>query len=223
MISELAGSFIQAKYYSKGRSGKKICKITPHIMASKWTAKRCAEFFAEGTREASANYCIGYQGDIVCSVLEEDRSWASYNGNNDRQAITIECANDEIGGDWHISDATWNSLVNLCVDICHRYNFKLVYDGTPNGSLTRHNMFLNTTCPGPYLQSRFEELAETVNKRLELMDMFDTNQEYEALEYLVERGIINTPEYWKQAIETTYNVDHLIIKFANYVKEHDGK
>lgn len=220
MISELAGCFIQAKHYSKGRKGQSICKITPHIMAAKWTGKRCAEFFAEGTREASANYCIGYNGDIVCSVLEEDRAWTSYNGDNDRQAITIECANDVIGGDWHISTATWNSLVNLCVDICRRYNFKLVYDGTPNGSLTRHNMFMNTNCPGPYLQSRFEELAETVNKRLEEIEMFDTNQEYEALEYLVERGIINTPEYWKQAIETTYNVDHLIIKFANYVKTH---
>lgn len=147
MISELASYFIQAKHYSKGRNGQKICKITPHMMASKWTGKRCAEFFAEGTRQASANYCIGYNGDIVCSVLEEDRAWTSSNGNNDRQAITIECANDEIGGDWHISTATWNSLVNLCVDICRRYNFKLVYDGTPNGSLTRHNMFINTTCP----------------------------------------------------------------------------
>ena len=165
MISKLAEGFIQSNWFTEGRNGMRICKITPHIMASKWTGKRCAEFFAEGSRKASANYCIGIDGDIFCSVKEEDRSWASYNGNNDRQAITIECANDEIGGEWHISDNTWNSLINLCVDICKRYNFKLVYDGTPNGSLTRHNMFLNTNCPGPYLQGRLGELAETVNKR----------------------------------------------------------
>lgn len=167
MISELAEKFIQAKHYSQGRNGMKICKITPHIMAAMWTGTRCAEFFAEGSRQASANYCIGYEGDIVCAVKEEDRAWTSTNGNNDRQAITIECANDILGGEWHISDATWNSLVNLCVDICKRYNFKLVYDGTPNGSLTRHNMFASTNCPGPYLQGRLKELAETVNKRLE--------------------------------------------------------
>jgi hypothetical protein len=220
MVSELATKFIKAKYFTKGRHGQKICKITPHIMAAVWTGERCAEFFKGGTREASANYCIGYDGDIVCSVKEENRAWSSANANNDEQAITIECSNDVIGGDWHISNKTWDSLVNLCVDICKRYNFKLVYDGTPNGSLTRHNMFINTTCPGKYLQGRFQELADTVNKRLEESEMFDTNQEYEALEYLVERGIINTPEYWKQAIETTYNVDHLIIKFANYVKTH---
>lgn len=146
MISGLATNFIQAKYYSS-RKGMKICKITPHIMAAKWTGKRCAEFFAGGTRQASSNYCIGIDGDIACAVKEEDRAWTSSNTNNDRQAITIECANDVVSGDFHISDKTWNSLVNLCVDICKRYNFKLVYDGTPNGSLTRHNMFTSTNCP----------------------------------------------------------------------------
>ena len=43
----------------------------------------------------------------------------------------------------------------------------MTYDETPNGSLTRHNMFVNTTCPGPYLQSKFPYIAEEVNKRLE--------------------------------------------------------
>lgn len=185
MISELAEKFIQAKHYSQGRNEMKICKITPHVMAAKWTGTRCANFFAEGTRQASANYCIGYEGDIVCSVKEEDRAWTSSSGNNDRQAITIECANDVLGGEWHISDATWNSLVNLCVDICKRYNFKLVYDGTSNGSLTRHNMFWNTNCPGPYLQSRLGELAETVNKRLEAKKMIEEKliKEYGAEAY----------------------------------------
>lgn len=217
MISELAESFIQAKNYSQGRKGMRICKITPHVMAAKWTGKRCAEFFAGGTREASSNYCIGYDGDIVCAVKEEDRAWTSSNGNNDRQAITIECANDIIGGEWHISDATWNSLVNLCVDICKRYNFKLVYDGTPNGSLTRHNMFYSTNCPGPYLQGRLGELAEIVNKRLEADKMFKDGQEYEALDFLVDKGRITDKEYWKKTLDVVKNQKWIIIKWANDV------
>lgn len=217
VISELAERFIEAKNYDKGRNGMKICKITPHIMAARWSGKRCADFFAEGTRKASANYCIGYDGDIVCSVREEDRAWTSSSYNNDRQAITIECANDVTGGDWHVSDKTWNSLVNLCVDICKRYNFKLVYDGTPNGSLTRHNMFYATNCPGPYLQSRLQELAETVNKRLEDSKMFEDGQEYEALDFLVDKGRITDKEYWKKTLEVVKNQKWLIIKWANDV------
>ena len=166
--SSLTKAYIPANTsnYTKGRNGYKVCKITPHHMAGKLTGTQCAKLFQTKGRGASANYCIGYKGDIVCSVDEENRAWTSANRTNDYQAITIEVANDQIGGNWHISDAAWNSLVNLCVDICRRYNFKLNYTGDKNGSLTRHNMFAKTTCPGPYLQSRFQELADVVNAKL---------------------------------------------------------
>lgn len=167
--SSLAQGFMPAhsNNYSKGRQGYKICKITPHHMAGKLTAKRCGELFQDPNRQASANYGIGYNGEIICYVDENDRAYTSSNRANDCQAITIEVANSSTGGDWPISEASWNSLVNLCVDICRRYGFRLEYDGTPNGSLTRHNMFAATSCPGPYLQGKFPELVEAVNARLE--------------------------------------------------------
>ena len=166
--SELASKVIEAhsSNYSKGRNGQKICKITPHHTAGVLTSEQCAKIFQNESRNASANYCIGNDGDIVCCVSEENRAWTSSSRSNDQQAITIEVSNCEIGGAWKISESAWNSLVNLCVDICKRYDFKLTYDETPNGSLTRHNMFANTDCPGQYLQSRFAELADVVNARL---------------------------------------------------------
>lgn len=154
--------------YQKGRNGYKICKITPHIMAGKLTAKQCCQnIFQNPNYCASANYTIGYNGEIALNVSEEDRAYTSSNALNDNQAITIEIANIELGGNWKISDASWNSLINLCIDICKRYKFKLIYDGTPNGSLTRHNMFANKECPGAYLQSRMAELCRVVNAKLE--------------------------------------------------------
>lgn len=153
--------------YTQGRKGYKICKITPHHMAGKLTGVQCARIFQNANRNASANYCIGYDGEIVYSVEEENRAWTSSSSWNDCQAITIEVSNSSIGGDWPISDASWNSLVNLCVDICRRYNFKLDYTGDKNGSLTRHNMYANTSCPGPYLQAKLPELANEVNKILD--------------------------------------------------------
>lgn len=167
--SKLAQGFMPAhsNNYSEGRNGYKVCKITPHHMAGKLTAKRCGELFQNPSRQASANYGIGYNGEIICYVDEDNRAYTSSNKANDCQAITIEVANSSTGGDWPISDASWNSLVNLCVDICKRYNFRLTYDGTPNGSLTRHNMFASTSCPGPYLQGRFPELVEVVNAKLD--------------------------------------------------------
>ena len=169
-VSKLAsGTYIaHSNNYSKGRAGMKICKFTPHIMAGILTGKQCAvNIFQKPTRAASSNYCIGNAGDIVCSVYEEDRAWTSSSRSNDRQAITVEVSNCEIGGQWKISDAAWKSLVNLAVDVCRRYNFRLVFDGTPNGSLTYHSMFANTTCPGPYLKGKMQELANTVNAILD--------------------------------------------------------
>lgn len=163
------GAYIaHSNNYQKGRNGHRICKFTPHIMAGILTGKQCAvNIFQKSNRYASANYCIGNDGDIVCNVYEEDRAYTSSSRSNDNQAITVEVSNCEYGGDWRISDKAWNSLVELAVDVCSRYGFRLEYDGTPNGSLTRHNMFANTACPGKYLQSRFQELADTVNARLD--------------------------------------------------------
>lgn len=169
MSSLAQGAYIaHSNNYQKGRNGQKICKFTPHIMAGILTGKQCAaNIFQNPNRIASANYCIGNDGDIVCNVYEEDRAYTSSSRSNDNQAITVEVSNCEYGGDWKISDKAWNSLVKLAVDVCRRYNFRLVYDGTPNGSLTRHNMFAKTSCPGNYLQSRFQELADTVNAQLD--------------------------------------------------------
>lgn len=167
--SDLAGSIVPASEnnYTQGRRGYKVCKFTPHHMAGVLTADQCGRIFQNSGRQASSNYGIGNDGSIACYVGEENRAWTSASSSNDCQAITVEVSNSSTGGQWPISDAAWNSLVKLAVDVCKRYNFRLIYDNTPNGSLTRHNMFANTNCPGATLQSRLPELAETVNRILD--------------------------------------------------------
>ena len=61
MSSLSQGAYIaNSGNYSKGRSGYKICKFTPHIMAGILTGKQCAvNIFQRAGRQASANYCIG--------------------------------------------------------------------------------------------------------------------------------------------------------------------
>lgn len=171
--------------YTNGRKGYKVCKITPHHMAGVLSGEQCARIFQNPNRQASANYCIGNDGTIVCSVDENNRAWTSSSSSNDCQAITIEVSNSSIGGDYPVSDKAWNSLVELCVDICTRYGFKLKYDGTKNGSLTTHNMFTATACPGKYLLSRMNKLAEVVNARLDGNTNTNTTNASNSNSYLV--------------------------------------
>lgn len=142
-------------------------KITIHHMAGNLSIEACGRVFQNS--KASANYGIGSDGRIGMYVEEKDRAWSTANPENDRQAVNIEVANDERGGNWHVSDKALASLIDLCVDICKRNGIdKLTYTGDKTGNLTRHNMFIGTACPGPYLQSKFPWIAEQVNARLDV-------------------------------------------------------
>lgn len=154
-----------SKHY-RSRKGKKISKITIHHMAGNLSVETCANLF-NGSRVVSSNYGIGSDGRIGLYVDEANRAITSSSTANDSVAVTIEVANNSGSPNWTVSDKAFESLINLCVDICQRNGIKeLDYTGDKNGNLTRHNMFVATTCPGPYLQGRFSEIAETVNKRL---------------------------------------------------------
>lgn len=151
-------------HYSS-RNGKKISKITIHHMAGNLSVETCGNVFQ--TRQASSTYGVDSNGRVGLYVDESKRPWTSSNRANDEVAVTIEVANDEIGGSWHVSDKALAKTIELCVDVCKRNGIKqLVYTGTPSGNLTRHNMFTATGCPGPYLQSMFPYIAQEVNKRL---------------------------------------------------------
>lgn len=141
--------------------------ITIHHVAGNATVEALGALFANPARQASSNYGIGTDGRIACFVKEEDRSWCSGNRENDYHAITIEVANNSGEPNWTISDAAYKSLLNLCEDICRRYNFRLNFTGDKNGNLTMHKWFQATGCPGPYLESKFPAIAEEVNRRLD--------------------------------------------------------
>ena len=151
---------------SKPRNNS-IKKITIHHMAGNLSVETCGELFANRKRQASSNYGIGTDGRIALYVEEKNRSWCSSSAANDNQAITIEVANDEIGGSWHVSDKAYKSLIALCVDICKRNGIKeLIFTGDASGNLTQHNYFAATACPGEYLKSKFPDIAKEVNKQL---------------------------------------------------------
>ena len=145
-----------------------IQKITIHHMAGDLSLENLGVSFSNKDRRASSNYAIDSQGRVALYVEEQNRAWTSSSPENDHQAVTIEVANDELEGDWHVSDATFNTLIELCADVCRRNGIdRLVFTGDETGNLTTHKMFNpDTQCPGPYLEGKMEEIAGRVNERL---------------------------------------------------------
>lgn len=145
-----------------------VRKITIHHMAADDIGlKDLGNAFSKTDLRTSANYGIDRDGHVGLYVEERNRAWSSSSPENDHQAVTIEVANDTFGGDWHVSDESYDALIELCADICRRNGIEeLIYTGDAEGNLTIHKMFSDTECPGPYLESKMPEIAKAVNQRL---------------------------------------------------------
>lgn len=141
-------------------------KITIHHMAGNLSVETCGNVFQK-KGGVSTNYGIGTDGRVGLYVDEKDRSFASYSRDNDSQAVTMEVANDVIGGNWHVSDKALAKTIELCADICKRNGIeKLIWTGDKTGNLTVHRFFIATACPGEYLMSKMQYIADEVNKLL---------------------------------------------------------
>lgn len=178
-MSYTNSSLISYTVKSPNHSGTRthsIDRITPHCVVGQLTAQAVGNCFT-GTRKASCNYGIGTDGKIVLCVDEKNRSWCSSNASNDQRSITIECASDKIAP-YAMNDSVYNSLINLCTDICQRNGkTKLLWftdksktlNYTPQSDemiITVHRWFANKSCPGDWLYNRLGEVAETVTKKL---------------------------------------------------------
>lgn len=221
-------------FYSKRRSST-IDTIMIHCMAGNLSVETCGKLFQRDGRDASSNYGIGSDGRIACYVDEEYRAWTSggkdKNGNiirvngisgadMDHRGITIEVAND--GGastGWHVSDAAMKALIELCVDICKRYNIKqMLWTGNKANvgniavqNVGAHRWFANKSCPGDYLYDNMDKIAAEVNKRLS-----NSGNEDSTITLIDERirkanplyqDINDVPVYWRPAIQELLDLD----------------
>lgn len=147
------------------RQGYKVTRIIPHHQAGNLSLGTLGNVMA--SRGSSATYGIDSDGNIGQYVPESQRPWTTSSWDADCCAVTIEVANDGGAPDWHVSDKANEALINLCVDICKRNGItSLNYTGDRNGNMHMHKWYSNTSCPGPYLSSKFPYIAAEVNKRL---------------------------------------------------------
>lgn len=147
--------------YTVGRSGRKIEKIAIHHMAGILTAKQCGGIFQNGNRKASSNYGIGKDAEVGLYVDEENTSYCNSNWDSNCKSVTIETSNSSLGGDYPVSDAVLNKLIELVADIAKRNNLGKLVKGQ---NLVWHRMYAATTCPGDYLLSKMDYIAEQANK-----------------------------------------------------------
>jgi hypothetical protein len=156
-------------------------------MATKWTGATCAQYFIDNEVGTSANYCIGYNGDISCSVPEDYAGYTSGCKDADKRGITFECS-DTATNNWRIPEATQESLIKMMVDCIQRYpslGGKAVYDptdearvvaaknGTGSWDAVKGNVIVHrwttlsgSTCPEWHMMQILPDIVAEVNRRL---------------------------------------------------------
>jgi len=155
---------------------KPITKLTIHHAAGVISGANLQGWGRSPSCGASWHYGVGNDGVIGQLTDERNRPWTSSSGVNDNQAITFEIGNSTTAPNWEIGTVAWNVMIELLV-CCVRRNpgIKrkdgrpgLYFDNTPNASLTFHDMFAKTTCPGPFIRSRAaQHICDVVNARID--------------------------------------------------------
>lgn len=162
---------------TKPRQGK-IKGISIHTMAGPGSVEGCGQVFQ--TSEASSHYGIGPDGRIGQYVLEENRAWCCSH-KVDHEVVTIEVSSIQSYEEpYECTAAAFESLIDLCVDICRRNGIKKLiwkegkqYCPAFTGNWAVCNMVPHRyttdkgkSCPGNYLFGKYGEIAERVNARL---------------------------------------------------------
>ena len=173
-------SMVSYTKLSPNHSGQRthsIDRITPHCVVGQCSVETLGSIFLPTSRQASCNYGIGADGRVGMYVEEKNRSWCSSSAANDQRAITIECASDT-AEPYAFKDVVYSRLVELCTDICKRNGkTKLLWLGDKSKTLnyapksdemvlTVHRWFANKSCPGNWMYTRMDDLAEKVTAAL---------------------------------------------------------
>lgn len=145
-------NFTHKKWNS--RSGHKITRIIPHHMAGNLTLAQFNNIMASG-RQMSPTVAVFSDGTVCAYVPEEMRPWTTGGWDADCCALTLEIANDQIGGQWHISDKAYNKAVKIMAEWCKRYGIDPVYTYRGKG-INMHCDWAATECPATYMKNKIK-------------------------------------------------------------------
>lgn len=116
----------------------KTTKIAIHWVGNAGSsAKNNRDYFNNSGVSASSHYIVGLDGEIIRCVPEDEIAYTTNSANS--YSIGIENCHPDWTGKFN--DKTYNSLVELCADLCKRYKLN------PLDDLIRHYDVTKKCCP----------------------------------------------------------------------------
>lgn len=139
-------------YSRSGEKQNKIENIIVHWVGNANSSAIANRNYFENLKDthktyASSQYIIGLNGEIIRNIPENEVAFHSGSYSMNRKSIGIETCHPDWEGKFN--ESTYNSLVELCADICKRY-------GLDTSAIIRHYDVTGKECPRYYVRNEAE-------------------------------------------------------------------
>jgi len=154
--------------FGASRNGQAINGVVIHHVAGTNGLSYVAN---KNSRNSYPTYHIANSG-AVTGIVNPERRPFSTGGTPDPNAVTFEIDNSSVGGNWPISPAALDSLIDVIV--FHGSQSPRASKGFAKNkpSVTQseffiawHSQYKATACPGPFIMSQLDYIVDECNKR----------------------------------------------------------
>jgi hypothetical protein len=161
-------SGIQDNGFGGSRNGQPINGVVIHHVAGTNGLRYVAN---ANTRNSHPTYHISNSG-AVTGIVNPDRRPYSTGGTPDPNAVTFEIDNSSAGGDWPVSSAAIEALIDVIV--YHASQSPRAGKGFAKNQkavaqseffIAWHSQYSATACPGPFIMSQLDYIVSECNKR----------------------------------------------------------
>jgi Putative peptidoglycan binding domain/N-acetylmuramoyl-L-alanine amidase len=161
-------SGIQDNGFGGSRNGQPINGVVIHHVAGTNGLKYVAN---ANTRNSHPTYHISNSG-AVTGIVNPDRRPYSTGGAPDPNSVTFEIDNSSAGGDWPVSPAALEALIDVIV--YHASQSPRAGKGFAKNEpsvkqseffIAWHSQYKATACPGPFIMSQLDYIVDQCSKR----------------------------------------------------------
>ena len=159
---------IQDNGFGGSRNGQAINGVVIHHVAGTNGLNYVAN---KNSRNSHPTYHISNSGAVTGIVNPERRPYST-GGQPDPSAVTFEIDNESVGGDWPVSSAAIEALIDVIIfhaSISPRANRGFAKNIKTQVQsefyIAWHQQYVATACPGPFVISQLDYIVAECNRR----------------------------------------------------------
>lgn len=183
-------------YSRPGEKLQSVSKIIIHWIGNPNTSATANRNYFESLKDrhiyASSQYIVGLDGEKIICIPEDEVAYHAGNRTMNRNSIGIEVCHPDWDGKFN--DVTYNSLIELVVELVKKYNLKI-------NDIIRHYDVTGKDCPRYYVEHEDEwvkfknDIANKLNQLIVTEPIDDVKGSEEKPMYKFKNGKTREPIY----------------------------